>query len=251
MKHSDKTNLTAKITSVTAGFNAEQLLEYVLAEFGEKIALASSFGAEDQVLTDMLCKISDKPNVFTLDTGRLHEQTYAVAEETRKKYGIKIQFMFPDYRQVEKMENEFGPNLFYESIEKRKLCCKIRKIEPLKRKLSTLDAWICGLRAEQSVTRAQLKKVEWDNAFGLLKVCPLADWSQDRLWDYIRKHDVPYNKLHDAGFPSIGCEPCTRAVGPGEDIRTGRWWWEEQQHKECGLHLGEEKNETESNGNDG
>lgn len=219
---------------------AQELLEHVIEKFGDKSVLAASFGAEDQVLTDMLCKISRSPRIFTLDTGRLPEQTYEVMEATRKKYGIKIEILFPKHKKVEKMVNEYGPNLFYESIEFRKLCCRIRKIEPLKRALSGMQVWICGLRAEQSVTRSGLNKIEWDDTFGLIKVCPLADWSVERVWEYIRENNVPYNQLHNEGYPSIGCEPCTRAVKPGEDIRAGRWWWEEPEHKECGLHLADQ-----------
>ncbi len=237
---SDNEKLVSQIIAETAGFEAEKLLAYVVGKFGGKVALASSFGAEDQVLTDMLCNVTDEPVIFTLDTGRVPQESYDTAQRTREKYGIMIEFLFPDYRKVEEMENQFGPNLFYESIENRKLCCKIRKIEPLKRKLAGLDAWICGLRAQQSVTRTAQAKVEWDHAFDLIKICPLADWSTEHVWEYIREHDVPYNKLHDKGYPSIGCEPCTRAVKPGEDIRAGRWWWEEPIHKECGLHLGKE-----------
>ena len=239
MKNQD--DFVAQLTSETAGFKAEQLLEYLLEKFGSKIALATSFGAEDQVLTDMLCQITNKPEIFTLDTGRLPEQTYELAQRTRKKYGIKIQILFPDYKQVEDMVNKYGPNLFYDSVENRKLCCRVRKIEPLKRKLSELDAWICGLRSEQSVTRNEQKKIELDHSFGLIKVSPLAEWSTEDVWEYIKKHNVPYNKLHDEGFPSIGCQPCTRSVCEGEDIRSGRWWWEQPKHKECGLHSSDKK----------
>jgi phosphoadenosine phosphosulfate reductase len=189
------------------------------------------------VLADMLCKADDKPNIFTLDTGRLPEETYKVIEATREKYAIDIKIMFPDREQVEQMVRQSGPNLFYKSIEDRKKCCSVRKVEPLKKELATLDAWICGLRQQQSTTRTGLNRVEWDEAFGLVKICPLADWSEDQVWQYIKKNDVPYNKLHDKGYPSIGCAPCTRAVSTGQDIRTGRWWWEEPEHKECGLHL--------------
>ena len=230
-------SLKEQLAGETADFSAEELLKHLIEQFGDNIALATSFGAEDQVLTDMVCKISKSPMIFTLDTGRLPEETYEVMEATRKKYGVKIEILFPEHKKVEEMVNENGPNLFYGSIEARKLCCRIRKIEPLKRKLSESQAWICGLRTEQSVTRTGLNKIEWDDAFGLIKVCPLADWSAERVWEYIRKYDVPYNKLHDEGYPSIGCEPCTRAVKPGENIRAGRWWWEEPEHKECGLHL--------------
>lgn len=232
----------AELAEETRALDARQLLGCVLERFGDKIALASSFGAEDQVLTDMLCQVCDQPRIFTLDTGRLPEETYEVMTATRQKYGIHINILFPDRQQVEEMVNARGPNLFYESVEARKLCCRIRKVEPLKRMLSGLQAWICGLRAEQSLTRTDLQRAEWDETFGLLKVSPLADWTTEQVWDYIKKNDVPYNKLHDEGYPSIGCAPCTRAVGPDEDIRSGRWWWEQPEHKECGLHLKERDN---------
>ena len=240
----DIKNLKEQLAGETTGYSAEKLLKRLAEQFGNKIALATSFGAEDQVLTDMLCKVSKSPLIFSLDTGRLPEETYQVMEATRKKYNIEIEILFPEHKKVEDMVNKFGPNLFYEGIEKRKLCCQVRKIEPLKRKLNGLQAWICGLRAEQSVTRTELKKIEWDNTFDLIKICPLADWTTDRVWDYIREHDVPYNELHDKGYPSIGCEPCSRAIKPGEDIRAGRWWWEEPEHKECGLHLGQRNDKT-------
>jgi phosphoadenosine phosphosulfate reductase len=244
----DIENLKARLVGETAGFGVEELLGDLVGRFGDKIGLATSFGAEDQVLTDMLCKVIKQPVIFTLDTGRLPEETYEVMEATRKKYGIEIEVLFPERAEMEEMVNKCGPNLFYGSIEARKLCCRVRKIGPLRRKLSELDVWICGLRAEQSVTRTELEKIECDNAFGLIKVCPLADWSLERVWEYIRKGDVPYNKLHDGGFPSIGCEPCTRAVKPGEDVRAGRWWWEEPEHKECGLHLADGSNEDRDGG---
>lgn len=236
MNNDNQTISVADITAETSGLDPEQLLRHVVDKFADKIALASSFGAEDQVLTDMLYKVSDSPRIFTLDTGRLPQETYDVMAATRERYGIQIEILFPDRKQVEDMVNTRGPNLFYESIEARKLCCQIRKVEPLKRMLSGLQAWICGLRAEQSLTRTGLQRVEWDETFGLLKICPLADWTTEQVWDYIRNNDVPYNKLHDEGYPSIGCAPCTRAIGPDDDIRSGRWWWEEPEHKECGLH---------------
>ena len=225
-----------QIISETKDYGPKKLLKYVLALFGDKIALASSFGAEDQVLTDMICRISRNVRIFTLDTGRLHEYTYKAAEATRKKYGIEIKVLFPDYQQVEKMVTKRGFNLFYDSVENRKLCCQVRKTEPLKRELSALDAWICGLRKEQSPTRTDIGTVEWDKAFGLIKICPIINWSENDVWKYIKDNDIPYNELHDKGFPSIGCEPCTRAICKGEDVRAGRWWWELPEHKECGLH---------------
>ena len=215
----------------------EELLRAVVDRFGENVALATSFGAEDQVLTDMLCKLSTAPRLFTLDTGRLPQETYDVMQKTREHYGIDIEILFPEARQVEAMVNQYGPNLFYRSVELRKKCCYIRKIEPLKRKLADLEAWICGLRVNQSTTRSGLQTIEADTAFHLIKISPLAEWTTDQVWDYIKKHDVPYNALHDQGFPSIGCAPCTRAITEGQDIRAGRWWWEIPEHKECGLHL--------------
>lgn len=230
-------NLIKQLIIETQGYSAEQLLKHLLEQFADKIALASSFGAEDQVLTDMLCKIDRNAKIFTLDTGRLPQETYELMQATREKYGIQIDILFPDYKKVEDMVNKYGPNLFYNSIEERKLCCQIRKIEPLKRKLSGLLAWICGLRAEQSLTRTALQRIEFDENFGIIKVSPLADWTTEKVWDYIHKNNVPYNKLHSRGYPSIGCAPCTRGIRDGEDIRAGRWWWEKPEHKECGLHL--------------
>jgi len=185
----------------------------------------------------MLCKITSKPRIFTLDTGRLHQETYNVMDAVREKYDIDIEVYFPKADQVEKMAREYGLNLFYKSPELRRLCCNIRKVEPLSRALSELDAWITGLRREQCLTRAEIKKVEIDKGNeGIVKINPLADWSSAQVWTYVRKNKVPYNELHDQGYPSIGCAPCTRPVSPGEDLRAGRWWWESQNVKECGLH---------------
>jgi phosphoadenosine phosphosulfate reductase len=156
---------------------------------------------------------------------------------TMSQYKMKYEFLFPESADVEAMESQEGPDLFYESVEKRKKCCFVRKVKPLGRVLSTLDVWITGLRRQQAVTRNALDKIEWDEGNGLIKLNPLADWSEERVWAYIKKHQIPYNKLHDAGYPSIGCAPCTRAVKPGEDLRSGRWWWETPEQKECGLHL--------------
>ncbi len=215
---------------------AEETLEFFTREFGSKISFSSSLGAEDQVITHMLAEISPQTTIFTLDTGRIFPETYDLMEKTREKYGKHIEVFFPDYEQVEEMVKEKGINLFYRSVENRKLCCHIRKVEPLKRAFKDLDAWICGLRRDQSITRFNNKRVEWDDQNGLMKINPLIDWSEDEVWDYIRKYDIPYNELHDKGFPSIGCQPCTRAVLPGEDVRAGRWWWEQPEKRECGLH---------------
>lgn len=217
--------------------SAEEVLKWALAEYGDKVALACSFGAEDVVLIDILAKISPKARVFTLDTGRLPQETYDVMEEIQKKYPLKIEVFFPNTKATEEMEEEHGPNLFYKSLELRKKCCGVRKMEPLGRAMSSLSAWICGLRKEQAVTRTGVKKVEIDaEGKSPAKLNPLADWTEKDIWNYIKKNDVPYNKLHDKNYPSIGCAPCTRAVKPGEDVRAGRWWWETPEQKECGLH---------------
>jgi len=218
------------------GKSAQEVLKWALGKFGEQVAFASSFGAEDVVLIDLIVKINPKAKIFTLDTGRLPEETYKVWDEIEKKYHIKVEPYFPEAAAVEKMIKEHGPNLFYQSVELRRLCCKIRKVEPLHRALTGLEAWITGLRREQAVTRTTIKKIEYDKGNDLIKINPIADWTEKQVWDYIRGNDVPYNKLHDQGYPSIGCAPCTRAVKPGEDLRAGRWWWEEPEKKECGLH---------------
>ncbi|MEE8423610.1 MAG: phosphoadenylyl-sulfate reductase [Thermodesulfobacteriota bacterium] len=215
----------------------QEVLEWALNEFHPNIALAWS-GAEDIAVADMMIKINPKARIFTLDTGRLNPETYDLIDRVRDKYGIDIEVMFPSSAEVEEMVHSKGMNLFYKSVENRKLCCSVRKVKPLKRILSSLDAWVTGLRRDQAVTRTALNKVEIDDAFGgIIKVNPIADWSHEDVWDYIRKNDVPYNALHDNGYPSIGCAPCTRAVKAGEDIRAGRWWWESPDTKECGLHV--------------
>lgn len=220
------------------GKNPQEVLCRALNYFGaENVAQASSLGAEDQVLTDMLRKILPATAIFTLDTGRLPPETIECLKMTERKYGFKFKVFRPDPVAVKKMVAEKGLDLFYESAENRKLCCQVRKVEPLRRALKGFKAWICGLRREQSVTRADLDFVEWDKANGLYKINPLAHWTKEQVWGYIRTNSVPYNKLHDQGYPSIGCAPCTRAVKPCEDIRAGRWWWEQPEKKECGLHF--------------
>lgn len=219
--------------------SAEEVLRWALATYHPRIAIASSFGAEDVVLIDLAAKIQPSVRVFTLDTGRLPQETYNVMDAIRKKYGISIDVFFPDASRVESMVRERGLNLFYDSIENRKMCCGVRKVEPLKRALSGCSAWLTGLRREQAVTRDRIMKIDWDadHNGGMAKINPLADWKRDQVWEYIKKHNVPYNALHDQGYPSIGCAPCTRAIKPGEDERAGRWWWEIPQNKECGLHI--------------
>ncbi|AXH16265.1 phosphoadenylyl-sulfate reductase [Malaciobacter mytili LMG 24559] len=216
--------------------STQEIIEFFIKEYKEKIALASSLGAEDQVLTDMIFKTDRTARVFTLDTGRLNPETYDVMDATNLKYSVKLEVFFPKLQEVQNLYATQGVNGHYESIENRKRCCNIRKIEPLKRALEGLEVWITGLRSAQSITREEMKLVEWDEAFNLIKVNPLINWSEEEVWNYIKTNHVPYNKLHDQGFPSIGCAPCTRAIKDGEDVRAGRWWWETPEHKECGLH---------------
>ena len=225
-----------KVNEVYAAASAEEVVRDFLNRFGDRVALASSLGLEDQVLTDMILRARPGTRVFTLDTGRLFPETYHLIDRTNKRYGIKINLFFPDYTLVQEMVREEGINLFRDSIEKREKCCRTRKLEPLQRAFAGLEAWVCGLRREQSVTRRESRLVEWDAANQLYKLNPLINWSASEVRTYIDEHRVPYNKLHDEGYPSIGCEPCTRAVEPGEDPRAGRWWWESPMHKECGLH---------------
>ena len=215
----------------------DQVLEHCLHRYQGKIAQASSLSAEDQVLTDLILQKDKNAKIFTLDTGRLHEQTYQVMDDTNKKYQIKMDVYYPDYENIQQLYKNQGINGFKESVENRQLCCYMRKIEPLRRALSGLDVWITGLRRSQSQTREEMQLVEWDESNNLLKVNPLIEWSEEDIWNYIEKNNVPYNQLHKQGYPSIGCEPCTRAISKGEDIRAGRWWWENPEHKECGLHL--------------
>lgn len=214
----------------------EEVIRFFISHYKEKVAFSSSLGLEDQVITHMIAAIDKNTRIFTLDTGRVFPETYSLISRTNDRYDINIQIFFPDYKAVETMVNKKGINLFYESIENRKECCRIRKIEPLKRAFSGLGAWICGLRREQSVTRNDMQVVEWDANNNLIKINPLINWTEQQVWDYIKANNVPYNVLHDKGFPSIGCQPCTRAIKPGEDIRAGRWWWENPDQKECGLH---------------
>lgn len=216
--------------------NATEILKTVSELFGDKIAFASSLGYEDQVITHLIAEQKLPIKIFTLDTGRLFPETYELIDRTCARYQIPIQIYFPQAETVEQMVNTEGINLFYDSIEKRKLCCKTRKTEPLARALTNLSAWITGLRREQAVTRQNMQIVEWDAMHQLVKVNPLINWTEKDVIDFVKKHNIPYNKLHDRNFPSIGCQPCTRAIDKGEDIRSGRWWWENPEQKECGLH---------------
>ena len=219
--------------------SAESVLEWALEKFSPEVALACSFQAEESVLIDMIHRQRGSDfRIFTLDTGRLNQETYDCMDAIRDRYGINVEVYFPAAGKVEDMVRAHGLNLFYQSIERRKLCCAVRKVEPLNRALKNLSAWMTGLRREQAVTRAVVGKVEVDNDHGaILKLNPLADWSHDEVWEYIRERNVPFNWLHTQGYPSIGCAPCTRAVKPGDDLRAGRWWWEHPETKECGLHI--------------
>jgi ferredoxin-nitrite reductase len=217
--------------------SAEELLTWALETFHPRLAISAAGGVDGLALVEMAWRINPDVRVFTLDTGRLPPETYALFEEVRERYGIDVEFEVPDGNDVAKLSTTYGPNLMYRSVDLRLACCNVRKVEPLKRKLATLDAWIAGLRREQWVSRRNIAKVELDREHGnIVKLNPLADWSLDRVWDYVRTNEVPYHELFDHGYTSIGCAPCTRAVLPGEPERAGRWWWEEDTDKECGIH---------------
>lgn len=219
--------------------DAAGALRLALDALGPKrVALSASFGPEDIVILDLLTGIVPSPRVFTLDTGRLPEETYALMERVRERFGVEVEVFAPETVEVEAMVAEHGPNLFYRSADDRLGCCDVRKVRPLRRALATADGWITGLRRNQTRTRARTPKIGLDLEHGLIwKVAPLADWTEAQVWAHIRERDLPYNALHDRGYPSIGCAPCTRAVEPGEDARAGRWWWESDGNRECGLHV--------------
>ena len=220
-------------------YTTTDLLDWAFDNFHPRLALACSFQAEGSVLIDLIHRLRGSDfRVFTLDTGRLNQETYDCMEAIRARYGIEVEVFFPDAAQVEDMVRQHGMNLFYDSIKQRKLCCGIRKVEPLKRALTGLEAWMTGLRREQAVTRTDVRKVEIDHEHGgIVKINPIADWTHKQVWNYIAANKVPYNKLYDRGYSSIGCAPCTRATKPWEDDRAGRWWWENPETRECGLHV--------------
>lgn len=232
---SDLYNIQA-LNETISSFDPLQLLRWAAAYFSGKVTFATSLGAEDQVITHLIAVNKLPVKVFTLDTGRLFPETYDLIEKTQARYKIRLNICFPDAVEVEEMTSSKGINLFYHSIENRKHCCAVRKTNPLRKALEGNDMWITGLRREQAVTRTGLQKLEMDSLNGLLKLNPLIDWSEEQVWDFIRENKIAYNTLHDKGFPSIGCQPCTRSISPGEDIRAGRWWWENPEQKECGLH---------------
>ncbi len=211
-------------------------LARVASEFSPAV-FASSLAAEDMVLTDLILKAGLPIGIFSLETGRLHPETLAVLDQVKATYGYDVKLYKPQAEAVEGYVTANGENAFYNSVEMRRECCRIRKVEPLGRALAGNKAWVTGQRRAQSTTRAELDIQEDDPAHGMTKFNPLADWSEQDVWNYIRDNKVPYNALHDQGFPSIGCAPCTRAVQPGEDVRAGRWWWENPDSKECGLHM--------------
>jgi phosphoadenosine phosphosulfate reductase len=219
--------------------DASGVLALALQRIGrDRLVLVSSFGVEDMVLLDLLVRLERRPRVVTLDTGRLPEETYALMDASRERYGIDLEVYAPEAGAVEDLIRRQGPNLMYRSIQNRLTCCEIRKVSPLNRALASADGWITGLRRDQTPGRKGVKKLGVDLEHGLIwKAAPLADWTSDQVWDYVRREEVPYNALHDAGYPSIGCEPCTRAVVPGDDPRSGRWWWEQNGSRECGLHV--------------
>jgi thioredoxin-dependent adenylylsulfate APS reductase len=219
------------------GAGAHELLAWAIETFHPRLAISAAGGIDGMTIIDMAWRIDPSIRVFTLDTGRLNQETYTLFERVRERYGIDVEFELPDGATVGAYETHFGPNAMYESVDLRTRCCEIRKVEPLKRKLATLDAWIAGLRREQWVSRRNIAKVELDRDHGgIVKINPLADWTLGAVWDYARTNDVPYHELFDLGYTSIGCSPCTRAVLPGEPERAGRWWWEEDTDKECGIH---------------
>lgn len=212
------------------------VLEQAVGDFAP-VTFANSLGAEDMVLTDLIAKHKLDIAMFSLDTGRLPQQTYDLMQQVRTHYQLALQVYFPEAAQVEQYVALHGANGFYDSVENRKRCCHVRKVEPLRRALAGKGAWITGMRREQAATRGSLEVSSFDADNGLQKFNPLLEWSNDEVWEYIRANDVPYNKLHDEFYPSIGCAPCTRAIAVGENIRAGRWWWENPEHKECGLHV--------------
>jgi len=226
--------MTAELTRLVQ--NTQDTLERVARDFSPAV-FASSLAAEDMVLTDLILRARLPITIFSLETGRLHKETLAMIERVREHYGYEIKLYKPETAAIDTYVQQNGLNAFYDSVEMRKECCRIRKVEPLKRALAGNKAWITGQRRAQSTTRAELAVQEDDAAHGMQKFNPLVDWSEQDVWDYIHANKVPYNPLHDKGYPSIGCEPCTRAIQPGEDIRAGRWWWENADNKECGLHV--------------
>ncbi len=225
------------IEKLVSGKSIEQALKVLADAFPGEVVFSTSFGYEDQAISHYIFSNDLPIEVFTLDTGRLFAETYSVWNSTLDKYKKEIKAYYPEAKEVEKMVGKKGPLSFYESVENRKECCFIRKVDPLQRALKGKKIWITGIRAEQSDSRKELTQVEWDETNKVYKFHPLLNWTLDEVKEFIRKNHIPYNPLHDRGFASIGCAPCTRAIKPGEDFRAGRWWWENSDKKECGLHI--------------
>jgi phosphoadenosine phosphosulfate reductase len=229
--------IETEINDLIENKSIEKSLRILAERFKDKIVFSTSLGLEDQVITHFIFSNDIPIQIFTLDTGRLFNETYSVLNKTNEFYDKKIKVYFPKNDAVEKLVNEKGPFSFYESVENRKECCFIRKVEPLNRALKGMKCWVTGIRAEHSNNRKEMEQLEWDESHQLLKYHPLLHWDTQQINDFIRKHNIPYNPLHDKGFVSIGCAPCTRAINEGEDFRAGRWWWENNSKKECGLHV--------------
>ncbi|MES3018977.1 MAG: phosphoadenylyl-sulfate reductase [Bacteroidota bacterium] len=227
---------TQNLLQEIKGLGIVESLKLIADKYPGQVIFSTSFGWEDQVISHIIFKNDLPIKVFTLETGRLFPETYYVWNRTLEMYGKQIHAYYPNTQAVENMISTKGPSSFYESVENRKECCGIRKVEPLKRAVAGNSVWITGIRADQSMNREHMDNVEWDEGNQILKYHPIFDWTLDQVKEYIRENNIPYNPLHDKGFPSIGCAPCTRAVREGEDFRAGRWWWEDQSKKECGLH---------------
>ena len=232
---------TIRSTEVES-WSAEEILTWSIGNFHPRLALSCSFGnPEGMVLLDMMHRIEPASRVYVLDTGRLPQATYDLIDRVRDRYDKRVEVIFPDAEAVQKMVRDHGMNLFYEGLAQRQLCCRLRKVEPNRRFLAELDAYVTGLRRQQGVTRTDTPKLELEEGGRLLKINPLANWSSEEVWAYVRSHGVPVNRLHAEGYPSVGCAPCSRAVRAGEDPRSGRWWWENPETRECGLHVDEER----------
>ena len=230
-------NQVSQIAELVQILSVEEVINQLAIQFSGKVTFSSSFSYEDQLITHKILTNDFPVSIFTLDTGRLFEETYSVWSATNERYHTKIKAYYPDHNLLEPYVAEHGPNSFYESVEERKSCCYVRKVEPLKRALKGQSVWITGLRAEHSANRHDMPQVEWDESNQIIKYHPILHWTTKEVKDYISEHNIPSNILHDRGFVSIGCAPCTRAVKPGEDFRAGRWWWEDNTKKECGLHV--------------
>jgi phosphoadenosine phosphosulfate reductase len=230
-------NQLTQIAELAEALPIEEVITNLSKQFPGKVTFSTSFSFEDQLITHKILSNKIPVSIFTLDTGRLFEETYSVWSATNERYNTKIRAYYPDHTLLEPYVAENGPNSFYESVDQRKACCYVRKVEPLKRALKNNVIWITGLRAEHSANRHDMPQVEWDESNQIIKYHPLLHWTTKEVKDFINQYNIPYNILHDRGFVSIGCAPCTRAIKPGEDFRAGRWWWEDNTKKECGLHV--------------